>query len=82
MAYNEGQPFNENHLCPCPLLDNPARLVEMVEQSGAHSTDLQDPERVIDLASKCTAASENWADTADELWRCSGHCAKRKELEL
>jgi MoaA/NifB/PqqE/SkfB family radical SAM enzyme len=78
MAYHEGQPFNKNHLRPCPLLDNPARLVEMVEQSGVRSTDLQDPERVIDLTSKCAAASENWADTADELWRCSGHCGAQR----
>jgi hypothetical protein len=79
MAYREGQPFNENHLRPCPLLDNSARLVEMVEP---RSTDLQDPERVIDLASKCAAVSENWADTAYELWRCSGHCAECKELAV
>lgn len=43
-AYKEGQPWNENHLRPCPLLDNPEALVEAVERSGAHSTDLQDPE--------------------------------------
>ena len=25
MAYRNSQPFNQNHLCPCPLLDNPVR---------------------------------------------------------
>jgi len=74
MAYHEGQPFNENHLRPCPLLDNPGALTGMVEKSGAHSTDLQDPEDVRELSAKCQTAAEKWAETADELWACSGKC--------
>ena len=23
MVYHDGQPFNENHLRPCPMLENP-----------------------------------------------------------
>ena len=75
MAYRKGQPFNENHLRPCPLLDNPAKLVDMVERSGAHSTDLQDPEDVRKLAAKCEAPSEHWGAKADELWKISHGCA-------
>lgn len=60
MAYRQGQPFNENHLRPCPLLDNPDRLKGLVEQSGAHSTDLQNPEDVDDLCEKCRLAAQNW----------------------
>jgi len=75
MAYHDRQPFNDNHLRPCPLLDNPDSLVDMVERSGAHSTDLQNPEDVHELTGKCRDAAENWAETADELWRCSGKCA-------
>jgi hypothetical protein len=75
MAYHNGQPFNGNHLRPCPLLDNPDALVGMVERSGAHSTDLQDPESADELASKCRFAAERWGETADELWKCAGHCA-------
>ncbi len=26
MAYHDGQPFNENHLRPCPMLENPEKL--------------------------------------------------------
>jgi MoaA/NifB/PqqE/SkfB family radical SAM enzyme len=74
MAYHNGQPFNGNHLRPCPLLDNPDALVGMVERSGAHSTDLQDPESANELASKCRFAAERWGETADELWKCAGHC--------
>lgn len=72
MAYRQGQPFNENHLRPCPLLDNPDRLKGLVEQSGAHSTDLQNPEDVDDLCEKCRLAAQNWAPVADALW-AAGH---------
>lgn len=74
-AYYKGQPFNENHLRPCPMLDNPDALIEMVETSDAHSTDLQSPENVRDFTAKSQRAAENWAPVADELWACSGHCA-------
>ena len=30
MAYHKGQPFNENHLLPCPMLENPEKLRAMV----------------------------------------------------
>lgn len=68
MAYRSRQPFNENHLRPCPLLDNPQKLIEMVEISGSHSTDLESPENVHKLAEKCRPISEKWAQTADKLW--------------
>lgn len=68
MQYRENQPFNKNHLRPCPCLDNPHKLVEMVEKSGAKSTDVQAPEDVHDLATKCQKVSEDWGRRADELW--------------
>ena len=70
-----GQPWNENHLRPCPLLDNPEKLAEAVDKSGAHSTDLESPEDVHDLTKKCVPAAERWAVTADRLWSCSHNCA-------
>lgn len=73
-AYRKGQPFNENHLRPCPLLDNPAELPRMVEESGAHSTDLQNPENVHNLSAKCSNAADDWAETADRIWECSRNC--------
>jgi MoaA/NifB/PqqE/SkfB family radical SAM enzyme len=75
MNYHDGQPFNENYLRPCPLLDNPDALVGMVERSGAYSTDFEDPEDVVELSGKTRVAAEKWASTADELWACAGHCA-------
>lgn len=43
MAYRRSQPFNDNMLRPCPVLDNPGRLTQIVEESGARSTDLESP---------------------------------------
>ena len=69
MSYRKRQPFNDNHLRPCPLLDNPDKLVEIVEESGAESTDLEYKENVRDLCGKCVDASRCWSDVADELWQ-------------
>ena len=74
-AYREGQPWNENHLRPCPLLDNPNALVDAVERSGAHSTDLQDPEGIRSLAAKCEGPAAAWAPVADKIWAERHGCA-------
>ena len=74
-AYQSGQPWNENQLRPCPLLDNPDALVRIVETSGAHSTELQNPENVRDLTAKCELPSKQWAVVADDIWENSHGCA-------
>ncbi|HVI41239.1 MAG TPA: radical SAM protein [Anaerovoracaceae bacterium] len=68
MQYKENQPFSENYLRPCPLLDNKGRLAEMVDKSGAKSTDMQHPEDVHSLCDKCNIAADNWEITANKLW--------------
>lgn len=76
MAYRKNQPFNENMLRPCPVLDNPGRLTEMVEESGAKSTDYIHQESAQAYCEKCVNAAEHWAVTAEKLWAESGHdCA-------
>lgn len=73
-AYRKGQPFNRNHLRPCPLLDNPEKLAQMVDESKAHSTDMQSPEDVHDLTAKTRPAADKWAVTAARLWQESHPC--------
>ncbi len=68
MAYHDGQPFNENMLRPCPMLENPEKLREIVAKTGAHSTDLQSPESADHLCSKCDSYAKCWQPAADELW--------------
>lgn len=68
MEYRNNQPFNENHLRPCPMLENPEMLQEMVKRSGAKSTDLQSPETVEHLCEKCHKYARDWEKEADGLW--------------
>ncbi|MER2054241.1 MAG: radical SAM protein [Clostridia bacterium] len=67
-AYHDGQPFNNNMFQPCPMLENPQKLRDMVEKSGAHSTDLQSPESADHLCGKCDSYAACWKEKADQLW--------------
>ena len=68
MAYHDNQPFNENHLRPCPMLENPAILQRIVNDTKVKSTDLQSPESVEHLCGKCIDYAKNWQVKADEIW--------------
>lgn len=80
-AYKVGQPFNQNHLRPCPLLDNPDKLSGIVHGCDAHSTDLESPVDVDTETGKCVEKAEKWAPVADELWINSGHSLKKEEVQ-
>ncbi|HPP31788.1 MAG TPA: SPASM domain-containing protein, partial [Soehngenia sp.] len=67
-AYQKRQPFNENHLRPCPILDNPNYIVEIVNESGAVSTQPIDQEKPEELFKKCANIADNWANVADDIW--------------
>lgn len=83
MQYHNNQPFNCNHLRPCPCLDNPEKLAQMVDESGAKSTDMQNPEDVHVLTGKCKEVSEIWAKRAETLWieNRAERAAKKAALE-
>ena len=68
MKYHENQPFNDNHLRPCPMLENPRILGAMVEETGAHNTDLVAEETPEQLREKTEPAAEAWAPVAERLW--------------
>ena len=80
MAYHDGQPFNDNHLLPCPMLENPEKLREMVHRTGAHSTDLQSPESVDHLCDKCVSYAQCWKPEAERLWGAS-HAEKQEKRD-
>lgn len=75
MAYHDGQPFNDNMLRPCPMLENPEKLRAMVKAADAKSTDYEAPESVDTLCDRCKSYAENWKPQADFLWE---QCGKGK----
>lgn len=73
-AYQKCQPFNKNLLQPCPMLENPEMLERIVRETGAVSTDLESPESCEHLCSKCKQYAQDWAPTAEKLF-------KKKDME-
>ena len=71
--YHDGQPFNRNHLRPCPMLENPKLLRQMVKTTNAHQTNLESPEEVDHLCEKCDEYAANWAPAAEEIWNSQEH---------
>jgi len=68
-AFRKGQPFNDNPLRPCPILDNPEKILHAVNSTGAYSTEMCAVESVEELTAKTLPISENWAKPGDELYR-------------
>ena len=73
MSYYHNQPFNDNHLRPCPMLENPDYLRKMIKQTGAKSTDLENQEGVEHLCAKCDKFAAAWKEQADKLWAENKH---------
>lgn len=69
MGYHDNQPFNDNMLRPCPVLDNPGRLTKLVVDSDAKSTDYQNLESAKEFSDKCVSAAERWEPVADRIWK-------------
>ncbi|MDR2647646.1 MAG: radical SAM protein [Oscillospiraceae bacterium] len=72
-AYYHGQPFNDNHLRPCPMLENPQLLRSMVRDSNAVSTDLAAPESADELCARCEHYAKHWAPVAQRVWEDNPH---------
>ena len=68
MAYHDNMPFNDNMYRPCPMLENPEMIRKIVNETGAHSTDLQSPETVEHLTAKTEPYAAKWTPKADEMW--------------
>jgi MoaA/NifB/PqqE/SkfB family radical SAM enzyme len=80
--YQWNQPFNSNHLRPCPLLDNPDDLENMVTSTGAYSTQMKDHEDVRDLCDKCRPMAKKWAETANRLWQTDPQVINYKNIQM
>jgi hypothetical protein len=67
-AYRKHWPWNDNLLEPCPMLENPEILPEIVHEADAPNTDYAAPESVEELCAKTTQYAKDWAPTAEKLW--------------
>ena len=73
MEYHKGQPFNNNHLRPCPMLENPDKLRGIIHRTGAKPTDFVAKESVEELCAKCDDFAYKWQPVADRLWAENPH---------
>ena len=66
-AYQSMQPFNHNHMRPCPIIDNPVALEKMVGETGAYSTQ----KNALSAAQLCRplhSYAKEWGETSAPLW--------------
>jgi MoaA/NifB/PqqE/SkfB family radical SAM enzyme len=68
-TFREAQPFSDNPLRPCPLIDNPQAIIDIVKAGGAKSTHLANPESAEELAGKSFERAKEWEEMAAELFR-------------
>ena len=67
-AYREHYPWNQNMLRPCPMLENPEILPQIVHAADANSTEYTSPEDVDHLCGRTKAYADSWKDKADRIW--------------
>jgi MoaA/NifB/PqqE/SkfB family radical SAM enzyme len=68
-AYQKRQPFCKNHLRPCPIIDNPDALKEIVKESGAHPL-YPGADAIIseDTNVFLNKKAKEWAEISDPIW--------------
>jgi len=63
--FHEGQPFDENLFRPCPMLDHPERLSDLMGPEEDKS--VRDP-AMRELPEKCAQTAQEWKIRSDRLW--------------
>lgn len=69
MAYQKRQPFADNFLRPCPIIDVPGALREIVKESNAHPTH-PGADTVLggDIGDFLDQRSNDWRQLSDPIW--------------
>jgi len=67
-AIRKRQPYNENLLRPCMIIDNPRVLREIVAESGAHPTHPGAETIITDLAEAIDSYAEEYGKIVDPVW--------------
>lgn len=81
IAYQKRQPFVENFLRPCPVIDVPEALREIVKESGARPTH-RGADTVLDgeIGTFLDQRSYAWRAVSDEIWGRRQAEKEKKEL--
>jgi len=79
-AIRARQPFSDNKLRPCMIIDHPQVLRETVAQHGARSTDGGGESLLVEEAPAIDAYSAEYAKLADAAWQNGYGWAKDGEL--
>jgi len=79
-AIRARQPYGENVLRPCMIIDHPHVLREVVSQCGAQSTDGGGKALLEDKAAALDAYTQAYAPLADAAWESDYHWAKGGDL--
>ncbi|MEI7594236.1 MAG: radical SAM protein [Bacteroidota bacterium] len=65
--FRKSKPFSDNPHRPCPIMDAPDILNHLSEYTNAHSTHLQNPESMQQLAEKTNSLADSWKPLADKM---------------
>lgn len=72
------KPFSDNPHRPCPLIDVPDALPNLVNFEGVRSTHLHKPETAEQLKIKCSDLASEWKPKAEELFNDLPEKEKKK----
>jgi len=67
--FRSKKPFSSNFLTPCPMMDNPEKIVELTSCESVKSTHLSNPESGSDLAKKTLPLALKWKPVAEEIYK-------------
>ncbi len=76
--FRKAKPFSDNPHQPCPIMDAPEMLQHLSESQGVHSTHLQHPESMQQLASKTRSIAEGWKPISDAMYKDMPEKEKKK----
>lgn len=74
--FRQAQPFSQNSLTCCPVIDHTDQLADIVAETGARSTHLGRSETPAQLAEKTMPAAKKWKPAAEQTW--SGLTAQQR----
>lgn len=66
-SFRAAQPFSDNPLRSCPMIDVPEAFIKVVNESSSHSTHYFAPESAEEFAEKTMPNAIKWQPLADEI---------------